>query len=690
MTVLALNGAEVGIAGEFAGDSVSGTGSTVTYNESTVTRAGTFSLKCHSVNNGHAYAKLRGYSPTDLAMETFDAVNLLFRGYVRFDNSTPLNDTFFTIRTEGDEDKCSIDIALVVGTGIALRVTPYSGGTVVSSAIDASADVWHKLAIHVGTLGALSALKVWWDNTLVVDTMADLGNFIQNAEAKEIWLGRPANDTGPQTVYFDDMIIHNDPSDSWHIDDGGVVMAVPTGDGSEYDNKQWTKGSPVGSTDLYTRVDELPPSDADYIGPAKTGDNYSADMTDRVTLGIDATINAVQAMMWARRNVGAVTNCNLGLSDGTNTDVTLSGQLPGAILPFAYIRTTDLGGGGIGFSDFDNFEVMVKAGSGANDNKVAVAALYLMADYQYVEPPPPDPEPEPEPPPPTAAGDPGPQARRFATYRDSNVTRMGVPARRVRSMDADSEGRFSKGFIYRGAPARMGVRSRRVRIPDGSGTDQIGFAYRDAEARTLRFRSQAAGTLPRFISYTIPCELLHDSLGTASLLKRTSLGFGQQVSISRFLRPVVLEMGFSGVDLLGNIIVFYTGLRIFFGEIQPLDGFVVQVRGSGPGIVITHPASSGLDGSIIYGNPCGGSPGTVFNEFSFVSDAIPIHLLSGGHLISMPISLPNFSGVATVEASDGPVDIIRDRTPNLDQLNTEASYANQSCSAGALTVEQDC
>lgn len=124
--------------------------------------------------------------------------------------------------------------------------------------------------------------------------------------------------SGANYLYVDDIAMNDTSgsSDNSWCGDGKVIALTPNGDG---DSSQWL-GSDGNSTNNYQLVDELPPSNTDYVTTSGSGyiDNYA--LTSYTLSGTESV-----GRVWTvsvSRDVAAAGTLNLGLkTNSTNYTV---------------------------------------------------------------------------------------------------------------------------------------------------------------------------------------------------------------------------------------------------------------------------------------------------------------------------------------------------------------------------------
>jgi hypothetical protein len=165
---------------------------------------------------------------------------------------------------------------------------------------------------------------------------------------------------------------YNDQSYNWYLDD--IYFDDTTGEGSAAappllrfyylspdgngNYAQWD-GSDGNSTDNYQLIDEIPPSESDFIETNVT-DEYDSHTMTSITLDTGQTIEAVIPIVYASRE-GSSEKIALG-TRYSSTDVIGSDQVPSVSTDFLWERqTTKPGGGAWDQTSLNGFETVVKS-----------------------------------------------------------------------------------------------------------------------------------------------------------------------------------------------------------------------------------------------------------------------------------------------------------------------------------------
>jgi hypothetical protein len=165
---------------------------------------------------------------------------------------------------------------------------------------------------------------------------------------------------------------YNDQSYNWYLDD--IYFDDTTGEGSAAappllrfyylspdgngNYAQWD-GSDGNSTDNYQLIDEIPPSESDFIETNVT-DEYDSHTMTSITLDTGQTIEAVIPIVYASRE-GSSEKIALG-TRYSSTDVIGSDQVPSVSTGFLWERqTTKPGGGAWDQTSLNGFETVVKS-----------------------------------------------------------------------------------------------------------------------------------------------------------------------------------------------------------------------------------------------------------------------------------------------------------------------------------------
>jgi hypothetical protein len=210
---------------------------------------------------------------------------------------------------------------------------------------------WKHLAIDVKIDASVGWVKVYKDGIEILSFTGNTGNTdIDHVRVGIIeWTGNDANSQWWDDMYVDDA---TGESSATPLSIKRFYGLKPNGAGN-YTN--WTPSAGAN----YTCVDEIPPSDADYVAVSGVDilDSYAMETH---TLDANESIIAVIPTVRAKRE-----NITEEIAVGTrysSTDVVGSDQEPG--IPYAYFfdrQITKPGGGDWDQTSIDGFEAIIKS-----------------------------------------------------------------------------------------------------------------------------------------------------------------------------------------------------------------------------------------------------------------------------------------------------------------------------------------
>jgi len=302
MTILKGTGMEMGSLGVFSGSS--GALSTITVH------TGTYSL-------------VLGYN--HFATMTFTAQNGVYISLWLYMDGN--DDYYFEFR------KSSTALVHVKRNTSSQAWDVYRGAgaaLLASGSIVTVASSWYHIQVHITIHDTTGVVETWIDGVQDINFSGDT---------------QPGSDTTGDTLY-----IYQYLSGALYIDDitvgdeaGGQLpdirydLLVPDGD----DSVEWT---PSTGVDNYALVDEVPPSDVDYVSVG------SPNFTDVYTLGdwsgSAKTPQFLVAWVRAKKDVAGARQLSHGLRSGGSDDLTGAYNLTTDFKYYDHIITDDPDGGG--------------------------------------------------------------------------------------------------------------------------------------------------------------------------------------------------------------------------------------------------------------------------------------------------------------------------------------------------------
>jgi len=145
-----------------------------------------------------------------------------------------------------------------------------NGGLVESGSVTVNVNEWHHLQVRFKVDDSVGVIQTKIDGVSDVDYSGDTKPG-SSSTLEHIWLIMGGSGTIRRDVYYDDFVYG---TGDWPGDIRFQVM-VPDGD----DTAEWI---PSTGVDNYALVDEIPPSDADYVTSGSSGqkDLYTMDSWD--------------------------------------------------------------------------------------------------------------------------------------------------------------------------------------------------------------------------------------------------------------------------------------------------------------------------------------------------------------------------------------------------------------------------
>ena len=211
---------------------------------------------------------------------------------------------------------------------------------------------WHHFLVDVKIDNAAGWAKVYRDGIEVLSFAGNTGN----ADISDVKFGN-GSFTGTYPCYWDDIYIDDTAGEGAAV--AGPVLRfnylTPNGNGNY---SQWD-GSDGNQVDNYLLVDEVPPSDADYVETAVVDEFDSYAMTTRA---LDVGESFIAVIPVARVQRGDITEEIALGTRYSGTDVVGSDQVPET--PFNYLwerQTVKPGGGAWDQAAVDGVEALIKS-----------------------------------------------------------------------------------------------------------------------------------------------------------------------------------------------------------------------------------------------------------------------------------------------------------------------------------------
>lgn len=191
----------------------------------------------------------------------------------------------------------------------------YSGVTTGTAAGAWTADDWNYLEIEIKptSSGNGGYLKVYVNNTLVVNVTGTVGNSSSATKGFQLRLSSAVTNTGDNWVGYDDIVIYT-LDGATHTSVLGplrVARLVPNADATPLD---WATS---GGVDHFSLVDEANYDVADYV---ETATDTEEDYYDLSALPASTAVHCVQVDVETIATSGTPT-LHIGIDDGTQAEV---------------------------------------------------------------------------------------------------------------------------------------------------------------------------------------------------------------------------------------------------------------------------------------------------------------------------------------------------------------------------------
>ena len=258
--------------------------------------------------------------------------------------NTSVNTVRFAIRDVSNN--LLVDLYFKTTGAIALRVNTSEED--VEAAINVAE--WHHFGIDVKIDNASGWATVYRDGVEIMTFAGDTGN----ANITNVLFGHFSG-AGDNPCYFDDLYI-DDTTGEGAAAAPPILRFYPTTLNADGNYSQWL-GSDGNNVNNYQLVDEVPPSDVDYVTVTGSNKLDSYNMTT-FTLDDGATIEAIIPTVRSKRT--STTEQILLGARLSATDLLGTVQNPNTNFGYLFERLTDTpGGGDWQQSDLDNVELLV-------------------------------------------------------------------------------------------------------------------------------------------------------------------------------------------------------------------------------------------------------------------------------------------------------------------------------------------
>lgn len=279
-----------------------------------------------------------------------------------------------------------------------LTVNTYD--TTLTSAV--SLNTWHYIDLKIDSTTANVQIVTGYLDGVLINTMTGTRVLGSNSLTLGVW-GVGLRETATATVYFDDIAI-NDGTGSFqntYVGNSQLVRATPNGTG---DSNTWLTGSggTAGSTNNYTRVNELTPNGATsynlYRSPTSApSDLYTVSVP---TIPSGATVNVVELSVWyAGASASANSQFELQLEKTSGGTISQSSAItPNATTYKANANAVPANSPLVLYSDPDGTPwtlVTVASmqigmfGNSASTNYAEISTVWGYVDYTVLPSPPP-------------------------------------------------------------------------------------------------------------------------------------------------------------------------------------------------------------------------------------------------------------------------------------------------------------
>lgn len=293
------------------------------------TYSGTVTLETSTVHNGSYGLKLYGASAPD-AVVTLDFGSIVgaqqeiyVSAWIRAGSSGDEPTQLYILTSDDYKVGISHDgtywDAVVNGSGVE------------SGSVSAAAGEWHLVELYVKIDNAAGAIQTKIDGTADIDYSGDTqpGTSADGDSVQMIQGGAVADNP---TSYLDDITI---ATGDWVGDVRYDAALVPTADTVQ---KEWTPST--GSTN-YSLVDELPPSDDDYVSTGSTGYTDLYEIADWTPANESYNIEFLVDWLRARKGTAADQQIRSVVKSGSTESSGGSISLSTTFTCYQRILTTD-------------------------------------------------------------------------------------------------------------------------------------------------------------------------------------------------------------------------------------------------------------------------------------------------------------------------------------------------------------
>jgi hypothetical protein len=332
--------------------------------DTTTFRSGAASLRTNiTVTTGSGSGEVRGWSATGISA-VLSVATTYTTFYFNYTTKASANDEPM-FRSRNTSNALKLDLRLNSSGNLAAydstSTLMATGATVLSSG------TWYRIEVKVGT-GAAGAWEVKIDGTSEISGTGSLTTSNNGLLA----FGKVANVNGNAVdYYYDDVWVDDAAYKGAHV----VAMLLPNADGS---TQQWVNGSGGAGTGNFEEVDEVPPSNADYVTSVNINDVGLFDLFDSSTQSISGTIHSVVALIRISEDAAGVSSVNLRLrANATNSDNSALDPGTTAATNGRYVDLDPSDAGAWTTADVDDIEV------GAVDND-GVPVIRNIADALMV------------------------------------------------------------------------------------------------------------------------------------------------------------------------------------------------------------------------------------------------------------------------------------------------------------------
>lgn len=310
------------------------TGTTLTFDTTTVRTAGTVSGKVATSGGGYF-----GYTIPAASQGT--GKTFFWRSYLYIPTGGDNSSRLIEFVSSG-----SVLVQVRSNGGEQLFLADSSGTQQGNLASAISLNAWHRIevAILVPATGNGTA-HLFIDGTEVTSGGSQWA--MGNTALTDMDWGSPPGGTVSLTMYYDDTAVNDDSgtNQNSYPGDGAIVLLVPTSDNAVGTN--WVAGA-GGKTHLFNAVSPTPPVGVAEASATNTSQvkndasdatgNYDANLTTYTAAGVTGTVQLVQGVAaYASAATTSITGALAGVSNPALTEVTQAQAVAAGTFPTGWV-----------------------------------------------------------------------------------------------------------------------------------------------------------------------------------------------------------------------------------------------------------------------------------------------------------------------------------------------------------------